>query len=68
MKCEICGAEFEPKIKSQKYCERAECKRKGQRRKINAWRRANRKAIKLLEEFHDLGKPISIAEARELVK
>ena len=64
MKCEICGAEFEPKRKTQRYCSRAECKREGLRR----WRRANRKALKLQEEFHDLGKPLSIAEARELVK
>ena len=64
MKCEICGAEFEATRSNQKYCSRAECKREGLRR----WLRANRKALKLCEEFHDLGKPLSIAEARELVK
>ena len=63
MKCEICGAEFEATRSNQKYCSRAECKREGLRR----WRRANRKALKLQEEFHDLGKPISIARARQLV-
>lgn len=69
MKCEICGKEFEPtRPKQQKYCSRAECKREGQRRNLNAWRRANRKAVNLQMKFYKLGKLLSIARARELVK